>query len=119
MQFNFSRWSLSTLFAFRSKVQRQPVETRYIVNPYHAVSIRPGRYACGAVLQLQGVRFLSADAPKLPLPGCNASTCNCRYQHHEDRREADRRQSDVWGSGPKWTGPERRKGGRGRRSTDC
>lgn len=117
VEFNFSRWSLGTLFHFRSKVQGHPVEERHVLNPYHAVSVRPGRYACGAVLQLQGVRFLSSDAPRLPLTGCNAKSCNCRYQHHEDRRETDRRQNDVWGSGPAWMGPERRRA-RGRRSTD-
>ncbi len=117
MDFNFSRWSLSTLFHFRSKVQREPVEDRHIVNPYHAVSIRPGRYPCGTVLQLQDVRFLSADAPRLPLEGCSAATCSCRYQHHDDRREYDRRRSDAWGSGPMWRGQERRRS-RGRRTTD-
>jgi hypothetical protein len=117
VDFNFSRWSLGTLFQLKSKVQGQPVEDHRVVNPYHAVSVRPGRYACGSVLQLQGVRFLSSDAPRLPLTGCNADKCNCRYQHHEDRREVDRRQNDVWGSGPSWMGQERRRS-RGRRSDD-
>ncbi|MET0660095.1 MAG: hypothetical protein ABW110_18290, partial [Steroidobacteraceae bacterium] len=40
VEFNFSRWSLGTLFHFRSKVQGHPVEERQIVNPYHAVSVR-------------------------------------------------------------------------------
>lgn len=118
MDFNFSRWSIGTLFHFRSKVQREPVEDRHIVNPYHAVSVAPGRRPCGAALQLSGVRFLSADAPRLPLDGCNAEKCECRYLHHEDRRANNpRRRADVWGSGPSWMGIERRKA-RGRRSID-
>jgi hypothetical protein len=54
---------------------------------YHCVSIRPGRDACGAAKQVIGKRFLSREAPLLPLPNCTAMPCRCHYVHHEDRRE--------------------------------
>lgn len=59
-------------------------------NKYHAVTITPGRPSCALAAQLVGKRFLSADAPALPLPGC-AARCHCRYIHHADRRAADDR----------------------------
>lgn len=59
---------------------------------FHAVSIRPCRDACSAVKALKGQRFLSHNPPFLPLADCDQSMCNCRYQHHADRRsEEDRR----------------------------
>ena len=65
---------------------------------YHAVSIRLGRTACRAAAELEGQRFLSASAPRLPLADCDAAECDCRFVHHEDRRcGTDRR--DPFGSG--------------------
>lgn len=111
MQFNFPR-------LFKPKGREGLEERHVVVNPYHAVSVRPGRYPCGAAIQLEGVRFLSADAPRLPLDQCNAGQCTCRYVHHDDRRtDDDRRRNDVWGSGPSWVGQERRST-KGRRVTD-
>ena len=31
-------------------------------------------------------RYLSKDAPRLPLRDCTESGCTCRYRHYEDRR---------------------------------
>jgi len=58
---------------------------------YHAVSINHRKDACAAAIQLNGKRFLSREAPSLPLSGCHAAACRCKYDHHEDRREGDRR----------------------------
>jgi hypothetical protein len=62
---------------------------------YHSVSIGYYLYhygnACEAVEKLEGKRFLSKEAPRLPLPGCGAEHCRCRYVHFKDRREDDRR----------------------------
>jgi hypothetical protein len=104
------------LFTSRSRVEPTERKPR-AQNSYHAVSVRCGLESCKAVRALKDVRFLSADAPSLPLPQCDASHCECRYQHHDDRRAIDRRQYDAWGSGPKYVGAERR-GSPGRRSTD-
>ena len=59
---------------------------------WHAVSIIPGASACEAALALRGKRRLPLDAPRLPLPACgNQDQCQCRYQHHADRRGSPRR----------------------------
>lgn len=58
---------------------------------YHCVEVHGGHPACETVKRLDGNRFLPDEAPGLPMPGCNAQTCTCRYVHHEDRREDDRR----------------------------
>jgi hypothetical protein len=55
-------------------------------NPFHAVSIQPSDEHCQAVGSLQVQRFLSEEAPSLPLADCAAADCRCRYVHHTDRR---------------------------------
>lgn len=85
---------------------------------FHAVSIRPGNTCCMAALQFGNMRFLSAKAPKLPLPGCDAPKCECRYAHHGDRRSGmDRRAKFDWDR-EKDIGIDNRRSSRGRRSTD-
>lgn len=88
-----------------------------VTNPWHAVSIVPKPHACGKARGLYRLRFLSKDAPALPLAGCDARLCDCHYRHYEDRRREPRRASDVMGSGRYWTGTERRLS-TGRRNTD-
>ena len=75
-------------------------------HPYHAVSIHYRMNACEAAKQLTDKRFLSNEAPKLPLPECTASTCQCRYGHHEDRRDGEERRVPF--KGEHSTGSERR-----------
>ena len=81
---------------------------------YHAVSIKPGAYACSAANDIAGQRFLAAEAPSLPLPGCNAAECECHFTHHNDRRTGkDRRSPFTSGGVAAATGTfagERRKG---------
>jgi hypothetical protein len=55
-------------------------------NPFHAVSILPADEHCEAVGYLKVQRFLSEEAPGLPLEGCGSSDCQCRYVHYADRR---------------------------------
>lgn len=88
---------------------------------YTAVTIVPGPDACEAVLTFDGKRFLSGDAPILPLADCGSSSCTCKYVHHEDRRDIsdDRRQAfslrtDLHGS----AGEEERRQRAGRRGPD-
>lgn len=88
---------------------------------YHAVSLRLGKTACRAAAELEGERFLSASAPRLPLADCDAAECDCRFVHHEDRRSGtDRR--DPFGSGGIVAGTgnfeEERRKGRDRRDDD-
>ena len=59
---------------------------------HRAVSICPGAFGCQAIRELEETRYLSGDAPMLPLRECDQETCECTYEHHEDRRaEEDRR----------------------------
>jgi hypothetical protein len=87
-------------------------------HPWHAVDVVPGRWACPAVTQLGGRRFLASDAPRLPLPECSSAwRCQCVYRHFDDRRTGARRASERDGLVKTWFGAERRTGG-GRRSDD-
>jgi len=114
MPFDFSRWSLTTLFHYKSKVKGEPVTEHRVTNPYHAVAIVPTSRACQAARDCANKRFLSSEAPLLPLEGCDAGECRCRYQHFSDRRDASRRAADVAvvNMSGMWTGVERRRGGR-------
>jgi hypothetical protein len=87
---------------------------------FHAVSIVPGKACCAQVQALQGVRLLSAEAPRLPIVGCTTpAQCQCRYQHHEDRRGPSRRSGLRSSMSSQWalTGGDRRRAA-GRRDSD-
>jgi len=63
---------------------------------WHAVSVRPCQGACTVASSNRDRRWLSREAPQLPLPGCTRpDTCKCTYQHHEDRRAGGRRAEDT------------------------
>jgi hypothetical protein len=65
---------------------------------WHAVAIRPKGQSCEAVQACRTARFLSGDAPRLPLTECSTSdTCTCVYKHHADRRSQPRRQDEKGG----------------------
>jgi hypothetical protein len=86
---------------------------------YHAVSIAPGPKCCAAANVARGKRFLSREAPKLPLAGCDRADCTCRYEHHEDRRKGMRRARDIGVAIDGWIDTDKRSGEkRGRRKTD-
>lgn len=88
---------------------------------YHAVSIKFPDNACDAAREMAGRRFLATAAPRLPLPECDAATCDCRFAHHKDRRTGgDRRSPFASSSASGATGRhnQERRQGTGRRSTD-
>jgi hypothetical protein len=86
---------------------------------FRAVSIRPGEGCCEAANQFGKLRFLSAKAPRLPLPECTAATCNCRYVHFADRRSGrDRRARYDW-TRERELSLVNRRSSRGRRETDA
>lgn len=63
---------------------------------FHAVSIQICPQACAAAKQLRDKRFLSSQAPMLPLSDCNVKDCKCKFVHHQDRRShEDRRFPSV------------------------
>jgi hypothetical protein len=85
---------------------------------WHAVHVASGEGACPAAIALGKRRFLSKQAPRLPLDACTSpGTCKCAYRHHEDRRDALRRWSDEGGSTRLLPKVERR-AKRGRRERD-
>lgn len=69
-----------------------PLKPRPLRLRYHAVTVVAGADACALAKALKDVRLLSVEAPRLPLVGCTRSEdCQCKYQHHSDRRAGARR----------------------------
>jgi hypothetical protein len=66
-------------------------------DPFHAVSILPAEAGCSAAESIKVQRFLSEDAPGLPLADCSAVDCRCKYVHYADRRSGarDRRLGSI------------------------
>jgi hypothetical protein len=65
---------------------------------FHGVAIETprGERMCRAAAAVIGQRFLSEDAPLLPLPDCDMTRdCRCVYQHFTDRRTETRRETDI------------------------
>ncbi len=60
---------------------------------FHAVSIKFASSACSAAKSLEGKRFLSDAAPRIPLSECDVLECKCRFVHYSDRREHDDRRN--------------------------
>lgn len=106
----------------RFSSQKKPAPAaapRQRVRPvFHCVEVCAGEHACEAAGRLGNVRYLSGQAPGLPLAGCDAQACACRYIHHDDRREDDRRNPyGHWSTMPTELNGERR-ARRDRRSWD-
>jgi hypothetical protein len=62
---------------------------------FHAVTINCNDSACDAAKALLGKRFLSDEAPRLPLDECTAPICDCRFKHHADRRNPKNRRNQF------------------------
>jgi len=88
-------------------------------NRWHAVAIVPGATRCQAAEAAKGRRFLSAEAPTLPLRECDTAACTCKYRHYDDRRGTPRRSEEARGGGLRSrTGDGDRRANRGRRELD-
>lgn len=74
----------------RSRSERRQAG-KHAPKNFHCVEVRYPRNACDAVKRIGAKRFLPGEAPEIPVPGCDADKCSCRYVHHEDRRQGDRR----------------------------
>ncbi|MDP9083595.1 MAG: hypothetical protein M3N50_07500 [Pseudomonadota bacterium] len=86
---------------------------------WHAVSIVSTDQSCEAGRSLRAARFLSRDAPVLPLDGCTQRiSCACAYKHHADRRGLSRRRVEITGLRYTFQGGEDRRKHYGRRETD-
>ena len=109
-----AKWSLGELLRLK---KQPPTKPRPPEPTVHAVSIIPGENACAAAHRFTGQRFLTAYAPRLPLPTCDVTRCSCRYKHHKDRRAGPRRRGEVGMLTAPYSGSERRRT-RGRRADD-
>jgi len=77
---------------YRSKMTAHPAAApKQTASSYHAVTIRYHKDACLAVRELDGKKFLSNKAPRLPVQGCTMQNCGCKYVHYDDRRTEGRR----------------------------
>jgi len=104
-----------------SKDEQPTTRSSQANTAYHAVSIRFSSNACSAARDMEGRRFLSAAAPKLPLAGCEVLDCNCRFAHHKDRRAGKDRRSPYSPSGfggGAGSDEEELRGGKDRRRRD-
>jgi len=72
----------------RSRPPPQPTKAG---GRFGAVEIRIRSGACGAARALEGQRFLSKNAPALPLGTCAAAQCSCSFSKLSDRRTDGRR----------------------------
>jgi hypothetical protein len=86
---------------------------------WHAVTVVLHSTSCAAATLCRNARYLSHEAPRLPLPQCtDRPGCRCTYRHFEDRRVSTRRTEDLR-NGVKPDAPrENRRGSRGRRARD-
>ncbi len=86
---------------------------------WHAVTVVLREASCAAAALCRNTRYLSREAPKLPLSTCpHPEKCPCTYRHHEDRRTGPRRSDDI-GRGLRSDKREvNRRASAGRRTTD-
>jgi hypothetical protein len=104
-----------------TKVDEEPAAPakvrRVRIQPWHAVTIAAPASACAAAQACKGKRYLSRDAPRLPLAGCDTTQCECKYRHFPDRRGQPRRH-DEKGAAPQAREKNNRRISRGRRAVD-
>lgn len=93
MGFNLSEWLEGRRYDKALRQAQTAAAHRVVVNPHHAVAIRPGKECCGEARALAGRRFLSGEAPGIPLRECTAKQCTCVYQHFDDRRSGTERRN--------------------------
>jgi hypothetical protein len=87
--------------------------------PWHAVSIVSQVTTCDAALRCRGRRFLSREAPRLPMTDCDrCAACRCVYRHHTDRRAGPRRASETGGPPARGGPAQNLRLRRGRRKLD-
>jgi hypothetical protein len=107
---------------FSREAEKPAASGKAILKPvvkHHAVSVEPGRNCCHSARVLKGKRFLSREAPALPLKNCMNEECTCHYAHHEDRRDGPRRARDMGVAIDGWRETDHRIGTlRGRRKSD-
>ena len=102
---------------FKRKSARKSAPARTLKHLFHGIAVVPGARVCDAAGEIEGRRFLSEDAPRLPLDACTCvRDCTCVYRHYSDRRTDVRRDADMGLPRRHVTGDKRE--GVGRRVTD-
>ena len=87
---------------------------------WHAVSIETHKVDCTAAVKCRGKRFLSREAPALPMPECShPQLCECIYRHFADRRIKARRRNEIGGLAPASKVAYDQRTGNGRRQSDA
>ena len=100
----------------KTKTSAATGKTQARPNRHRSVTIMHARASCPAVKALTGHRFLTRDAPQLPLPNCTLSRqCQCSFRKHDDRRDDDDRR--LAGERGRWYGGAEKRQPRGRRSS--
>jgi len=88
-------------------------------SPWAATSVQPSRGSCEAARAIKPVRFLAAEAPRLPLPDCSSpGSCRCIYKKYDDRRAGPRREDEETGIRRYFDPTKERRVKRGRRRSD-
>ena len=118
-------WLFRTLFPARHKPHLQnaagnggPIQHGGL---YQAVSVHSYKGSCQAAEGIRGTRFLTNEAPPIPLKNCNADKCHCVYWHHEDRRSGENTRRKKHEPGDEFLetpGYEDRRNAKGRRTSD-
>jgi len=85
---------------------------------FHAVEVRAAGKACASSRALKGKRFLSTEAPPIPLPTCTQEVCSCVYVHFDDRRMVQRRDVYLHGAYDLGERKQERRAQNGRRQSD-
>ncbi len=102
---------------WRKTARRRKASVATLKHLFHGIAVNAGKDACDAAREISGHRFLSEDAPRLPLDSCTCQPdCRCTYQHFKDRRTESRREADL-GLPVRHVLDEKRQGA-GRRITD-
>lgn len=83
---------------WRSRRREESVNVRNIVSrpqppaDQQLIRFRAGPNACSPARQQAGKRVSSDERPRLPLPGCRAHRCQCRFEAISGQRQEPRRQ---------------------------
>ena len=96
------------MFTRKTSGRHQPIGgLRHL---FHGVAVKAPDTSdkCAASAAIEGRRFLSDEAPSLPLVDCTMPrSCKCVYEHFNDRRTEKRRDSDF-GLPARYHGVDRR-----------
>lgn len=72
--------------AEESCAAQPPVSRKRADSNFRSLGIDAAVNCCQRAKNAAGQRYLIGLAPKLPIAGCNAEQCNCKYIHFADRR---------------------------------